>query len=308
MPFGLTNAPATFQRLMEIVLQGLQWSTCLIYIDDIIVFGRTADEHISRLRVVLERMKDVHLKLKPSKCYLLEEQVLFLGHIVSGKGISPSPSNANKILEWKVPASTKEIRQFLGMATYYRRFIKDFAKIAKPLSTLTNKGVTFSWNEKCQQSFETLKNALTGSEIMAYPLSDGLFILDTDACDTVIGAVLSQVQDGRERVIAYASRTLNKAERNYCITDREFLAVKHSVEYFRHYLLGRHFLVRSDHQALKWLFSLKEPKSRVARWLDIGSLRFWVRVQGRCETWKCRCHVPVPESTRLSMWGARWRE
>ena len=142
-----------------------------------VVFGRTAGEHISRLRAILDRIKHAYLKLKPSKCYLLEEQVLFLGHIVSGKGISPSPSNVNKILEWKVSACAKEVRQFLGMATYYRRFIKFFAKIAKPLSTLTSKCATFSWNEKCQESFETLKNALTGPEIMTCPLSNGLLIL-----------------------------------------------------------------------------------------------------------------------------------
>ena len=135
---------------------------------------------------------------------------------------------------------------------------------------MTSKNVQFSWNDTCQKAFDSLKQALTGPEVMAYPLNDGMFVLDTDACDTAIGAVLSQVQaDGKERVVAYASRTLNKAERNYCVTDKELLAVKHFIEYFYQYLMGRHFVVRTDHQPLKWLFSLNAPRGRIARWLQL---------------------------------------
>ena len=271
MPFGLSNAPATFQRVMELALQGLQWSTCLIYIDDIIVFGGNIDEHLSRVRGVLERLRSANLKIKAEKCHLLEKEVLFLGHVLSGDGVKPSPTNVDRILSWNPPKSTKQVRQFLGMATYYRRFIKEFAKLATPLSKLTSKNVKFYWNEECQRAFEDLKAALTGPDIMAYPLNDGEFVLDTDACDTAVGAVLSQVQNGQERVVAYASRVLNKAERNYCVTDKELLAVKHFIEYFYQYLAGRHFLVRTDHQPLKWLFSLKAPRGRIARWLLILS-------------------------------------
>ena len=271
MPFGLTNAPATFQRVMELALQGLQWTTCLIYIDDVIVFSKDADEHLSRLRAVLKRIQSANLKLKTDKCHLFQSEVLFLGHIISCDGIRPSPTNVDKILGWKTPQSTKQVRQFLGMATYYRRFIKDFAKIATPLSKLTG-NVPFYWSNNCQKAFDSLKRALTGPDVMAYPLNEGLFVLDTDASGTAIGAVLSQIQGGQEKVVAYASRTLNKSEKNYCVTDKELLAVKHFIEYFYQYLMGRHFRVRTDHQALRWLFSFREPRGKIARWLELLSV------------------------------------
>ena len=176
------------------------------------------------------------------------------------------------MVNWSTPTNVTEVRQFLGMASYYRRFVKNFSAIAKPLTELTKKDVTFHWSQKCEQAFQELKSILIGPEIMGHPDPDkGRFILDTDACDVGIGAVLSQEQDGREVVIAYASRTLNKAERNYCVTDKELLAVRHFVEYFKQYLLGQTFTIRSDHQALVWLFKLKEPKGRVARWIEILS-------------------------------------
>jgi hypothetical protein len=162
-------------------------------------------------------------------------------------------------------------RKYLGLGSYYRRFIRGFAEITRPLVELTRKGVKFKWNEAAQTAFDHLKTVLVGPEVMAFPNETGEFILDTDACDVGIGAVLSQVQDGKERVIAYGSRALNRAEKNYCVTDKELLAIRHFVEYYRQYLLGNKFLVRTDHQALVWLFRLKEPKGRVARWLEILS-------------------------------------
>jgi len=271
MPFGLTNAPATFQRVMELAMRGLQWTSCLIYLDDIIIFGSTFTEHIERLRNVLQRVSLANLKLKPEKCQLLQPEVPFLGHIVSGTGVRPNPENIAKVAAWEVPKNVTEVRQFLGLCSYYRRFVQGFSIVAKPLTSLTSKDSALVWTPECQQAFDHLKEALVGNTIMGYPQGEGDFILDTDACDVGIGAVLSQVQDGTERVIAYASRSMNKAEKNYCVTDKELLALRYFVEYFRQYLLGRRFLVRTDHQALKWLFSLKEPKGRIARWLEILS-------------------------------------
>ena len=271
MPFGLTNAPATFQRVMEIAMRGLQWTSCLIYLDDIIIFGSTFEEHQERLMAVLQRVRQANLKLKPEKCALFQKQVPFLGHVVSQAGIHPNPDNIAKVKSWDVPKNVTEVKQFLGLCSYYRRFVKGFSTIAKPLSDLTSKDSDLVWSEKCQEAFESLKQALVSDQLMGFPQDEGLFILDTDACDVGIGAVLSQMQDGRERVIAYASRSLNKAERNYCVTDKELLAIKHFVEYFKQYLVGREFLIRTDHQALKWLFSLKEPKGRIARWIEILS-------------------------------------
>ena len=180
LPFGLTNAPATFQRVMELALQGLQWNICLVYIDDIIIYSTNFIDHISRLKQVLERLQISNLKVKPDKCQLFEDSVLFLGHIISKDGVLPSPGNIDKVLNWPAPRSTKEVRQFLGAATYYRRFVKDFACKARPLSELTSKNVIFSWNQECQDSFDELKKALTGPEVMAYPTNEGYFVLDSN--------------------------------------------------------------------------------------------------------------------------------
>ena len=272
MPMGLCTASATFQRLMELVLQGLNWQTCIIYLDDIVVYGRSFEEHLQRVEEVLQRISESGLKLKPEKCQLMQQRVTFLGHVVTPDGVLPCPDNVAKILQWQQPTTVTEVRQFLGMASYYRKFIQGYAKLASPLVRLTKKDEPFNWTSECEESFTVLKNKLAGPEIMAYPRDDAEYILDTDASDIAIGAVLSQIQDGREKVISYGSRALNKAEKNYCITDKELLALRHFVEYYRQYLMGQKFLVRTDHQALVWLFKLKEPKARIARWLEILSV------------------------------------
>ena len=270
MPFGLNNSSCTFQRTMELVLQGLQWVTCLVYIDDVVVFGKDFEQHILRVDQVLDRMKQAGLKLRPDKCNMLQSEVVFLGHIVSQDGVLPDTSNVEKIANWPTPVNEKQVKQFVATGSYYRRFIKDFAKVARPLFDLTKKDAVFLWDSRCEDAFQHIKRALMGPEVMGYPLNDGgEFVLDTDASGVGIGAVLAQVQEGRERVIAYGSRSFNKAEKNYCITEQELLAVVFFVQYFRQYLLGRRFLVRTDHQALVWLFSLKEPSSKIARWIEI---------------------------------------
>ena len=271
MPMGLTSAGATFQRLMELALHQLNWVTCLVYLDDVIVYGTTFDEHIQRLEQVMERIRQANLKLKPEKCHLFQQEVEFLGHLISGDGIKPAPRNLLKIKKFPTPTSVTDVRRILGMGSYYRRFIPRYADLVKPLTDLTKKGVPFKWTNECKTALDQLKDQLLGPEIMGYPLETGEFILDTDASGKGIGAVLSQVQNGRERVITYASRTMQKAERNYCVTDQELLALRYFIEYFRQYLLGRKFKVRTDHQALVWLFSFKEPKSRIARWLEVLS-------------------------------------
>lgn len=298
MPFGLNNSSNTFQRTMELALQGLQWETCIIYIDDVIVYGKTFKDHMERVQEVLERLQAAGLKLKPEKCELLQKEVVFLGHVVSGEGISPNPVNIAKIMEWPAPTNVKQVRQFVAMGSYYRRFVQDFAKMARPMLDLTKKGKKFIWDEKCEESFQNLKKALVSPDVMGYPLHEGGdFILDVDASDVGLGGILQQVQGGRERVIAYASRALNKAERNYCITEKELLAVRYFVEYFRQYLLGRRFLVRSDHQALVWLFKLKEPRGKIARWIEIMSqYDFSIeyragKKQGHCDALS-RCENP----------------
>ena len=269
MPFGLCNAPATFQRLMDSVLAGLQWSSCLVYLDDIIIMGRSFEEHLRNLQQVMERLKQAGLKLQPKKCQFLQHKVNFLGHIISSVGISPDPSKTSKVKEWPRPTSVQETQQFLGLANYYRRFVENFATIAKPLHQLTEKKAPFKWTEQCEQAFNLLKTHLTSAPTLALPDWSQQFIIDTDASDTGIGAVLSQRQsDGTEHVIGYASRLLTKCERNYCVTRKELLAVVSFLRHFRQYLLGAAFTLRTDHGALTWLQQFKEPEGQLARWVE----------------------------------------
>ena len=269
MPFGLCNAPATFQRLMDLVLAGLQWSHCLVYLDDVIILGASFDEHLASLQLVFDRLQKAGLRLQPKKCHFLKHRVQYLGHIVSDEGVQVDPAKLDKVAAWPTPTSTKEVQQFLGLAGYYRRFIRDFAKIARPLHKLTEHKATFKWTRECQDSLEALKRKLVTSPVLTYPDYSKPFILDTDASDTGIGAVLSQVDDnGDERVVAYASRLLSKPERRYCVTRRELLAVVAFTRHFRPFLLGRPFVLRTDHGSLTWLKNFKEPEGQMARWLE----------------------------------------
>ena len=277
MPFGLCNAPSTFERCMELIMKGLQWKTLLIYLDDLIIFSSTFDEHISRLDEVLTRLSNAGLKLKPSKCSLFQESVIFLGHLVTSEGVKPNPEKVTAVRDWPTPKNVTGVRAFLGLCSYYRRFIRGFAHIAGPLHRLLEAGQAFEWSDECQEAFEALKTKLIGQEVMAYPDNDGLFILDTDASDSGVGATLSQMQwceqrqQMEERPIAYASRSMTKTQRRYCTTRRELLAIVTFAQKFRHYLLGRKFLVRTDHNALRWVMSFKEPTDQMARWLEILS-------------------------------------
>ncbi|KAK3745260.1 hypothetical protein QZH41_010890 [Actinostola sp. cb2023] len=234
MPFGLVNAPATFERFIEKVLAGLPWEVCLAYLDDIIVHADTSEAEI--------------------------QSVYFLGHVVSADGISTDPDKNRAVIDWPVPSRASEMRSFLGLCSYYRRFIKGFADIARPLHRLTEKGREFVWTSECDIAFNQLKTTLSTAPVLAYPTSKDPFILDTDASNIGLGAVLSQVQDGEEKVIAYYSKSLSKAERNYCVARKELLAIVNAVKRFHHYLYGRPFLVRTDHGALRWLMNFKNPE------------------------------------------------
>ena len=271
MPFGLCNAPATFERLMETVLSGLHWQICLIYLDDIIIFGKTFGDMINNLEMVLQRFEMAGLKLRPQKCQLFQKEVEFLGHIINESGVNTDPKKIECIAEWPIPRNVREVRSFLGLCGYYRRFIANYSHIAKPLTRLTEKDYKFNWTEECSEAFNSLKQMLITAPILAHPDFSKPFILDTDASDQAIGAVLAQRFDNKERVVAYASRTLTKTERKYCVTRKELLALVFFVKYFRHYLYGSDFTVRTDHSSLRWLMNFKNPEGQVARWLEILS-------------------------------------
>ena len=269
LPFGLCNAPATFERLMERVLHGLQWETCLIYLDDVIIHADSFENHINRLKIILQRLQQAGLKLSPPKCHLFQREVAYLGHKITPTGISTDYAKIATVKEWPIPQNVTEVRRFLGLCAYYRRFIQGFSTIAKPLHRLTEKGKRFSWDEESNYAFQKLKQALTNTPVLAYPLPHGRFVIDTDASDYGIGAILSQEQDGEEKVISYFSRTLSKAEQRYCVTRKELLAVVSAVKRFHHYIYGRPFLLRTDHGALRWLLNFKNPEGQVARWIEV---------------------------------------
>ena len=193
MPFGLTGAPSTFQGLMESVPAGLQWSTCLVYLDDIIVFSTTFEEHLERLREVFLKLRNAGLKVKPQKCRLFRTVVPFLGHVISKEGVATDPGKIDAVSKWPVPLSKTELRSFLGLASYYRRFIKNFAAIAAPLHHVLTVGSakTFVWTSACDYAFTELKKRLVDAPVFSYPMFDLEFILDRDASDQGIGAVLS---------------------------------------------------------------------------------------------------------------------
>ena len=269
LPFGLANAPANFERLMESVLRGLQWEECLVYIDDIIIPGISADQCLLRLDHVLQRLESANLKLKPSKCSFFKRSVIFLGHIVSSQGIQTDPSKVEAVRTWPVPSNKKHIRSFLGLCSYYRKFIQGFASIARPLHKLTEKDAPFQWDKECQASFDQLKKALSEAPILAYPNQEKDVILDTDASGEAVGAVLSQQQDGVEKVVGYFSKALSRSEREYCVTRKELLAVVLAVKHFHPYIYGRRVTLRTDNAAVSWMKSLKVPTGQTARWLEL---------------------------------------
>ena len=277
MPFGLCSAPSTFQRCMELVFRGLQWRTLLIYLDDIIILGRTMEENLERLDEALGRLQAANLKLKPSKCKLLQREVLFLGHIVSSEGARPNPKLVEAVCQWSPPQDRRGVQQFLGLCNYYRRFVPNFSAIASPLTELTSKSVMFRWTEAANLAFLTLKTALTTAPVLSFPLPSGEYLLDTDASDLAVGGDLSQVRDGEEKVIAYSSKKLNKQQRRYCVTRRELLAVVTFLREFRNYLLAQEFVIRTDHNSLTWLLRFKEPQGQLARWLEyVFQFRFQI--------------------------------
>ena len=266
MPFGLTTAPATFQRLMDSLLGDMLWKTVMVYLDDIIAFTETWEEHLTILDEVFTRLRAAGLKASPSKCELGMEQLLYLGHIVTREGILPDPQNVQAILDAKAPTDVSQLRSFLGMCTYYDEFVKGYANYAQPLFKLTRKSSEFIWTQECQDAFEDLKLMLTNAPVLRRPDTSLQYILHTDWSPHAIGAVLAQIDaDGKEHPIAYGSRMLRSAELKYAPTQGECFSVVHWLQHFRRYLYGVHFILEVDHWALKWLMTTAQS-GMLARW------------------------------------------
>ena len=252
----------TFSRL----LAGLRWETCLFYLDDIIVFSSTWEEHLARLREVFERLRHAKLKLGAAKCTFAAKEVSYLGHRETEEGLLPDPSLLAAIREIPPPKTATEVRSFLGLAGYYRRYVKGFAAIAAPLHALTRKDAVFHWSRDCQTSFDQLKTLLTTSPITAFPDFSQAFRLYTDASTAGLGAILAQVRDSKERIICCASRALNKAEKSYPATKLECLVIVWAVAKFRPYLMAMPFEVFTDHYALQWLKTMRTGSALLHRW------------------------------------------
>ena len=267
MPFGLCNAPATFKRLMENLLAGLARDKCLVYLDDIVVIGQTFKSHLSNLREVFHRLERAGLKLKLTKCKLLQKEVQFLGHVVSHQGIGADPKKVTAVTEFPRPTDLQAQRAFLGITSYYRRFVPCFSSVASPLYALTRKDAPFEWTSDCETAFIQLKSLLTKSPVLAYPQFGKEFLLVMDASGVGLGAVLFQQQPDRTiRPIAFTSRTLQPHKKNYGISELEALGVVWVVKHYRHYLYGYHCTVFTDHETLKTLLNTPQPSGKLARW------------------------------------------
>ncbi|WVZ80237.1 hypothetical protein U9M48_027730 [Paspalum notatum var. saurae] len=265
MSFGLTNAPAFFMYMMNSVFMNELDKFVVVFIDDILIYSKNEEEHREHLRIVLTRLREHKLYAKFSKCAFWLKEVSFLGHILSEKGVAVDPSKVESVLNWKQPESVTEIRSFLGLAGYYRRFIKDFSKTAKPMTSLTKKNAKYTWSPNCEEAFQSLKRSLTTAPVLAQPDVTKPFDVYCDASGNGLGCVL--MQEGR--VVAYASRQLRKHEANYPTHDLELAAVVHALKIWRHYLLGNTCHIYTDHKSLKYILTQPELNMRQRRWLEL---------------------------------------
>jgi hypothetical protein len=265
MSFGLTNAPAYFMNLMNKVFMEYLDKFVVVFIDDILVFSKNEEEHEEHLRLVLQKLREHQLYAKLSKCNFWLKEVSFLGHVITEGGVKVDPGKVKDVLNWNPPQNVSEIRSFLGLAGYYRRFIEGFSKIAKPLTELLEKTREFKWIAACDDSFEELKRHLTSAPILKFPDIHKPFDIYCDASHSGLGSVL--MQEGR--VIAYASRQLRKHEKNYPTHDIELTAVVHALKIRRHYLLGNHCEIYTDHKSLKYIFTQNDLNLRQRHWLEL---------------------------------------
>ena len=265
MPFGLTNAPAAFMDLMNRVFRPYLDQFVVVFIDDILVYSKDAQEHGHHLRIVLQTLRENQLFAKLSKCDFWLKEVSFLGHIVYAEGIRVDPIKIKAIVNWKPPRNVTEVRSFLGLAGYYRRFVQGFSVIASSLTRLLRKGVKFEWDDKCQSSFERLKEILVEVPVLIQPTSGRDYTVYSDASRIGLGCVL--MQDGK--VMAYASRQLKPHEQNYPTHDLELAAVVFALKIWRHYLYGEKCRIYTDHKSLKYLLTQKDLNLRQRWWLEL---------------------------------------
>lgn len=266
MPFGLHNAPATWQRFIDRVIGADLEPHVFVYLDDIIVVTQDFEHHLEVIRKIFDRLRGANVTLNREKCCFCRQELRYLGYVVDSRGLRVDPDKVQAIIEIPIPKSQKAVRQFCGTASWYRRFIPNFASRLHPLTSLLKKSKKFVWTEEAQQAFEDIRSCLIAAPILTCPNFEKPFTISCDASGVGLGAVLSQDSGKGEQVIAYASRTLSRGEQKFSATERECLAVIWSVERFRPYVEGGHFTIVTDHYSLLWLHNLKDPQGRLARW------------------------------------------
>ena len=265
MPFGLTNAPTDFMDLMNLIFRPYVDQFVVVFLDDILVYSKDRESHDTHLRVVLEALRKEQLYAKLSKCEFWLNEVSFPGHIVSKEGIRVDPKKIEVVVEWKPPRNVIEIRSFLGLEGYYRRFVKGFSMIAAPITRLLHKNLKFEWSEKCKRSFEKLKAFLTEAPVLTQSTCGKEYVIFSDASLNGLGCVL--MQEGK--VVAYASRQLKPHEKNYPTHDLELAAIVFALKIWRHYLYGEKCFIYTNHKSLKYLPSQRELNLRQRRWMEL---------------------------------------
>ena len=268
MPFGLCNAVATFQRLMSRVLAGQIGTRVFAYLDDVLIAGADFEDHLALLRCVFDAFRNANLKLNLEKCEFVQDSVEYLGFVVNGNGVMPNPKKVDAVVEYKQSVNVEELRRFLGLVSYYHRFISGASDIMSPLNRLLQKGVKWVWSESCDKAFKELKRQLIEAPLLHYPDFAKPFVVYCDASDRGVGVVLAQADNnGMEKVIAYASKAFTKSEINWTVTEKEAFALVWGLTHFHAYLYGNHVVVYSDHRALQWLRKMKNPSGKLARWI-----------------------------------------
>src|ERR1700722_3321998 len=270
MPFGSTNAPATFQRMMDLVLSGMNWIYCLVYLDDVMIFSINWETHLIHLEELFKRLRANKLVIKAEKCRFACKELLFLGHIISSKGIAVDPSKIEVIKNYPIPTNVREVRSLLGLMSYYRKFIPTFAHIAEPLHKLLKKNKVFVWDKECEKAFDKLRDLLINAPILRRPDYTRPFYIVCDASDFGLGAVLEQedIETGNRYAVAYWSRSLQPRERKYTVTQREALAAVEAIRQFKHHVYGQQFEIETDHNSLTYLKTKKDLTGRLGRWAE----------------------------------------
>jgi RNase H-like domain found in reverse transcriptase/Reverse transcriptase (RNA-dependent DNA polymerase)/Integrase zinc binding domain/Chromo (CHRromatin Organisation MOdifier) domain/Retroviral aspartyl protease len=266
LPFGLTNAPATFMNMMQIVFKDHLDDFVIVFLDDILIYSKTKQDHMKHVERVLQLLRENKLYAKQSKCEFFREKISFLGHVISGDGISMESSKVKAITEWPTPNNVQDVRSFLGLAGYYRKFVSGFSRISSAMSELLQKDKPFIWTEAAQSSFDRLKLAVTTAPVLILPDASRPFTVTTDASGFAIGATLSQDHGKGEQPIAFMSKKMLSAERNYAVHEQEMLAIICALKEWRHYLYGKKFTIITDHKSLTYFVSQPNLSSRQARW------------------------------------------